>query len=195
MSSPSFTPDDPSSDASLIARVRRGDHDAFAGLVENHLAPVRAFVAMKLPVPHLADELTHETFVFAFQNLGNFELRHSFRAWLRAIAFNFVRRELLRFAREQRNLTRLEQEQFNKLLRESEKEDTADEVRFLEECLAQLPDSMRRLVDERYRNGRAGNEIAAEWQRSPEWVRVTLLRVRRKLRECIEGKTEAAHGH
>jgi RNA polymerase sigma-70 factor (ECF subfamily) len=195
MSLLSSSPDDPSSDAVLIARVQRGDHDAFAKLVEIHLAPVRAYVAMKLPVPHLADELTHETFVFAFQNLGDFELRHSFRAWLRAIAFNFVRRELLRFARERQNLSRLEQEQIHKLIRESEKEDTADEVGFLEECLAQLPESMRRLVDERYRQGRAGNEIAAEWQRSPEWVRVTLLRVRRKLRECIEGKMEAAHGH
>lgn len=194
MSSLPSSPEDPSSDAALIARVRRGDHDAFAGLVESHLAPVRAFVAMKLPVPHLADELTHETFVFAFQNLGNFELRLSFRAWLRAIAYNFVRRELQRFARERRNLTRLEQEQFHKLIDESRREDTADEVRFLEECLARLPESMRRLVDERYRNGRAGNEIAEEWQRSPEWVRVTLLRVRRKLRQCIEGKMEAAHG-
>ena len=178
----------------MIARVQRGEHDAFSELVDVHLAPVRAFVAMKLPVPHLADELTHETFVFAFQHLGNFELRSSFRAWLRAIAFNLVRRELLRFGREQRNLTRLEQEQINELIRESEKDTMVDEAKFLEECLTLLPESMRRLIDERYRQARGSDEIAADWQRSPEWVRVTLLRVRRKLRECIETKMEASHG-
>lgn len=84
----------------MIARVQRGEHEAFAELVQHHLAAGRAFIAMKLPVPHLADELTHETFVFAYQNLAGFELRSSFRAWLRAIAFNLVRRELLRFARD-----------------------------------------------------------------------------------------------
>ena len=190
-----FPSNDVSSDAALIARVQRGEHDAFAQLVGAHLAPVRAFVAMKLPVPHLADELTHETFVFAFQQLGNFELRTSFRAWLRAIAFNLVRRELLRFGREQRNLTRLEQEQVGILIRESEKDSMMDEAKFLEECLTLLPEPMRRLVDERYRQGHGSDEIAANWQRSPEWVRVTLLRVRRKLRECIETKMEVSHGH
>ena len=150
---------------------------------------------MKLPLAHLADELTHETFVFAFQNLKDFKVRHSFRAWLRAIALNLVRRELQRFAREQKNQTRLQQEQLNQLISESEKQHAADEVAFLEECIAQLPESMARLVADRYRSGRSSEEIAVEWQRSPEWVRVTLMRVRRKLRECIEAKMEVAHDY
>src|SRR6266853_5605250 len=110
------------SDAVLIGRVQRGDHSAFAALVQRNLAPMRAFIAMKLPLAHLADEITHETFVFAFQNLTGFELRSSLRAWLRAIAFNLVRRELLRFAREQQNLSCLEQEQVSDLMRTAEED-------------------------------------------------------------------------
>src|SRR5207244_1937653 len=135
-----------SSDAALIARVQRGDQDAFAALVRRHLPAVRAFIAMKLPVEHVADELTHETFVFAFHNLVGFELHTSFRAWLRAIAWNLVRRELLRFAREQENLSRLEQVQLVELQRDAETPASSDEAVFLEECLGRLPEPMRRLV-------------------------------------------------
>ena len=102
-------------DAELIARVRGGEADAFAPLVQRHLTAVRAFVAMKLPVAHLADEITHESFVFAFRNLDALNSTDSFRAWLRAIAWNLVRKELLRFAREQANLSRLEQAQLTDL--------------------------------------------------------------------------------
>jgi RNA polymerase sigma-70 factor (ECF subfamily) len=133
--------------------------------------------------------------VFAFRNLTNFELRTSFRAWLRAIAWNLVRREILRFAREQQNLSRLEQAQLAELARETERQPERDEAVFLEECLAQLPEAMRRLLHDRYQLDHSNQEIATDWQRTPEWVRVTMLRVRRQLRVCIEHKMmEVTHG-
>lgn len=85
-----------------------GGTDAYAHLVRRHLVAVRAFVAMKLPVAHLADAITSESFVFAFRNFDALRSTGSFRAWLRAIARNLVRKELLRFTREQANLSRLE---------------------------------------------------------------------------------------
>ena len=191
---PASPPDEPT-DAHLIQCVQRGDHAAFSRLVQRHLAAVRAFIAMKLPVLHLADELTHEAFVFAFRNLSGFELKSSFRAWLRAIAYNLVRRELLRFARERQNLSRLEQVQVLDLLNTTDSDGERDEAIFLEECLGKLSEPMRRLVQDRYHSNQTSEEMAAAWQRSAEWVRVTLLRVRRQLRECIELKMEASHGH
>lgn len=50
---------------------------------------------------------------------------------------------------------------------------------------------MRRLIDERYRLGRSNDELAARFERSAEWVRVTLFRVRKQLRDCIETKLSA----
>ena len=95
-------------DGELIGRARRGDEQASTTLVDRHLVPVRAFVAMRLPINHVVDEITHETFVFAFTHLAGFELHGNFRAWLRSIAHNLVRRELLRFAREQHSLSKIE---------------------------------------------------------------------------------------
>jgi len=177
-------------DAELAERVKAGDLDAFTPLVRRHISAIRAFVAMKLPIPHLADEITHETFVFAFRHLEGLELRGSMRAWLRAVAWNLVRKELLRFAREQQNLTRLEKAQIVDLesTAMAEGANTTDDAAFLEECLSMLPNTARHLVEERYRRGLTNEELAEVMGRTAEWVRVTLFRVRRQLRECIELK-------
>jgi hypothetical protein len=53
------------SDSDLLQHVQRGEAEAFAPVVRRHLPSLRAFVAIHLPVPHLADEIAHETFVFA----------------------------------------------------------------------------------------------------------------------------------
>ena len=169
--------------------MRAGDTDSFALLVRRHLPAVRAFVAMKMPVAHLADEITHEAFVFAFQHLGELKATESFRAWLRAIAWNLVQKELLRFAREQVNLSRLEQSQLADLAVEQV---PTDEAVFLEECLATLPEKSRSLVMDRYQRGLSNEEVSAATGRTSEWVRVTLFRIRAQLRECINLKLEQA---
>ena len=179
-------------DADLVAMVRDGDDDAFALLVRRHLASIRAFVAMKLPVAHLTDEITHESFVFAYQNMTELNSTGSFRAWLRAIAWNLVRKELLRFAREQANLSRLEASQLAELAAAQEPRAASDEAVFLEECLASLPDTARKLVQERYRSGLSNEELALAMNRTAEWVRVTLFRIRAQLRECITLKLDQA---
>ncbi len=187
------SPDFPEpTDAEFVARVRGGEAEAFAPLVRRHLTAVRAFVAMKLPVAHLADEITHESFVFAFRNLDALTSADSFRAWLRAIAWNLVRKELLRFAREQANLSRLEQSQLADLAATNGPNAASDEAMFLEECLATLPDTSRHLVQERYCRGLSNDELAAAMGRTSEWVRVTLFRIRAQLRDCITGKLEQA---
>lgn len=101
MSAPTTKPpfDDAENDA--IHAVRRGDSRAFEHLVDAHLDSLRAFIALRLPAPHLIDEIAHESFVFAYRRIEDFEPGTSFRAWLRAIATNLVRAEIQRYAREQ----------------------------------------------------------------------------------------------
>ena len=107
MPTEAITPDP--TEAALIRAVQAGDAAAFEPLVDTHLDSLRAFIALKLPLAHLVDELAHETFVFAFRNLAGFTAGTSFRAWLRAIAANLIRAELQRYAREQpQNLPELQ---------------------------------------------------------------------------------------
>ena len=177
-----------SPDAELILRTQTDDVEAFAPLVRRHLPLVRAFVALRLPIANLADEITHETFVFAFRNISKCDPEKPFRAWLQAIAWNLIRAEVQRFAREQKNLSQFEQAQMAGLDRGTQNESAPDEALFLEECLKELPAEMRRLVEERYRRGLSSDELGKTFGRTTEWVRVTLFRVRKQLRACVEGK-------
>ena len=181
----------PTGDDLLVAAVQAGDIHRFDPLVERHLDAVHAFVALKLPVPHLVDEITHETFVFAFRRIAEFTPGTSFRAWLRAIAANKIRAEIERYAREERNrLAYAERRELEDAIAADASPDSR-EVEALNECLEAVPDHLRTLLTLRYHDGGSSEEIAGRLQRSLAWVRTTLCRVRQQLRDCIERKLKS----
>jgi RNA polymerase sigma-70 factor (ECF subfamily) len=188
MSQPSPTAVGPTEDTQLVAAVQAGDAHAFDPLVERHLDAIHAFIALKLPVPHLVDEITHETFVFAFRTIAKFTTDTSFRAWLRAIAANKVRAEIERYYREERNrLAYSERRAIEDALHETSPQDSR-EVEVLNDCLKEVPEKLRTLLNLKYHDESSSEEIARSLERSVSWVRTTLCRVRQQLRECIERK-------
>jgi RNA polymerase sigma-70 factor, ECF subfamily len=172
----------------LILRVKAGDVDAFEPLVDRYLANVRALLALRAPAVHLVDDLAHETFVYAFRNIGDFTAGTSFLSWLRAIAGNLLRAETQRFSREQANQLRFAEAQRldhgsgEGLLGES------DEAELLRQCVEELPGTMRALVSLKYRQERSSEQIAQELERSTAWVWTMLFRVRQQLKACIQRK-------
>lgn len=178
-------------DAQLVAAVQAGDLHAYEPLVGRHLDAIHAFVALKLPVPHLVDEITHETFVFAFRNIAKFTPDTSFRAWLRAIAANKVRAETERYYREERNrLAYTERRAIEDALQATSSPDSG-EVEALNDCLKDVPEKLRTLLNLKYNDESSSEEIASSLERSVAWVRTTLCRVRQQLRECVERKLKA----
>ncbi len=175
-----------------MRQVQEGDLGAFEKLIEAHASHLRAFVAMKLPVPHLIDEIAHEAFVFAHRHINDFQAGTDFGKWLRAIAFNLVRKETLRYQRSTKN-----QEKFlEHCLVESALKDAygpdCDEIAFLEECVGELAEEQRTLLNRKYTMTESSREMADALDRSEAWVRTTLCRIRTGLRACIEQKMEAA---
>jgi len=81
------------SDADLIARVlSHQDHNAFSELVRRYQSPVRAFLTrMTHGDSHLADDLSQEAFLKAWQKLRTFRGAARFSTWLFGIAFNEFR--------------------------------------------------------------------------------------------------------
>jgi len=85
------------SDRELVRASRRGDKEAFRELLERYQ---RKVVSVALGMVHNRDdamEIAQETFVKAFENLGNFKGESSFYTWLYRIVVNraidFQRRE------------------------------------------------------------------------------------------------------
>ena len=182
------TPDE----ALLVQAVQAGDPGAFEPLVASHLDAIHAFVALKLPVVQLIDEITHDTFVFAFRNIDAFAAGTSFRAWLRAIALNKIRAEIERYCRDQRNRLAYSEHHALQAAMESRSLQGAPGLDALDDCLRELPQSLRDLLTFKYHDESTSEQIAARMKRSVAWVRTTLCRVRQQLHDCIQKKLRAS---
>ena len=172
----------------LILRVKAGDVDAFEPLVDRYLAKVRALLALRAPAVHLVDELAHETFVYAFRNIGDFTAGTSLLHWLRAIAGNLLRAETQRFSREQANQSRFAEAQSLDHGSGESLPGESDEAELLRQCVEELSGTMRALVSLKYRQERSSEQIAQELKRSTAWVWTMLFRVRQQLKACIQRK-------
>jgi RNA polymerase sigma-70 factor, ECF subfamily len=75
-------------DHELVRRARRGDREAFGGLVQRYQQRVVGVARSLTHNTEDAMELAQETFIRAYQNLRSFEGRSSFSTWLYRIASN-----------------------------------------------------------------------------------------------------------
>lgn len=65
-----------------------GDQEAASWIVTHYRPFVRRIIKGWLPCPWIEDDVVQDVFARAFQALGRFDLRRSFRNWLAAIARN-----------------------------------------------------------------------------------------------------------
>lgn len=71
----------------LLAAARRGDHRAFAGLLDIYDRPLRILAYRVLGDRGDMDDAMQEAAVKAFANLGSFNGRSSFGTWLHRITY------------------------------------------------------------------------------------------------------------
>jgi len=91
----------PTDDATLLARLRERDEDAFAELVERYDASLRRVVRGYVSSDAVADEVVGETWLGVLRGIDAFEGRSSLKTWLFRIAIN---RAKTRGAREARTI-------------------------------------------------------------------------------------------
>ena len=82
------------SSADLIAHARQGDHEAFRLIFERYSRPVISFIYDMVSDRALAEELTQETFVRAYRNLGTMRAETKLSTWLFGIARNVARESI-----------------------------------------------------------------------------------------------------
>jgi RNA polymerase sigma-70 factor (ECF subfamily) len=72
----------------LVERAKRGDHDAFAGLVDPALARLDAAARLILRDPELARDAVQEALIRAWRDLPGLRDPDRFDAWLRRLTVN-----------------------------------------------------------------------------------------------------------
>ncbi len=75
-------------DAELIERTLEGDDHAFAALVEKYQDQIHALAWQKIGDFHIAQEITQDTFITAYQKLATLTHHKRFAGWLYVITSN-----------------------------------------------------------------------------------------------------------
>ncbi|HOK77198.1 MAG TPA: sigma-70 family RNA polymerase sigma factor [Verrucomicrobiota bacterium] len=86
-------------DTELMLRVKRGDMEAFAVLVEKYKQPVMNLVYLALPDPTEAEDLAQNVFVQVHKSAHRYKPSAKFSTWLFTIARNLCLNEIRRRAR------------------------------------------------------------------------------------------------
>ncbi|MDE0685334.1 MAG: RNA polymerase sigma factor [Candidatus Poribacteria bacterium] len=76
------------SDDKLVQRTLEGDHHAFAVLVEKYQSQIHALAWRKIGDYHIAEDITQEVFLTAYQKLATLTHPDRFSRWLYVIANN-----------------------------------------------------------------------------------------------------------
>ena len=168
----------------LIAQARKHDFVAWSTIMSRHVNELRVMAAFYFPDYHKINDIVQDTFVFAFDNLAQFK-QGNFKAWLKSICRNMIRSEKKRLKRKQSNDMRYK----DYLILKLEDSLEAPKITDLNECLAGLKSEHQQLVQLKYTQGHTFEKIATQHNKSTSWAKMTLLRIRRLLKQCLDRET------
>ena len=175
-------------DAQLIQRVLAGDDTAFSVLVRKYQKPVHALAWRKVGDFHVAEEITQDTFLKAYQKLALLKEPQRFLSWLYVIATNHCKAWLRKKRLRTESLENTENMALEKATYSgyviSENEQTAIEAQreVVKKLLAKLQESERTIVTLRYFGEMSSAEIGEFLGISANTVRSRLRRAQERLK-------------
>jgi RNA polymerase sigma-70 factor (ECF subfamily) len=92
-------PVQPDPDAALMLRVKRGDRQAFAELVEKYKQPVLNFIGRTLRDETEAEDLAQNVFLQVYKSAHRYRVSAKFSTWLFTITRNLCLNEIRRRSR------------------------------------------------------------------------------------------------
>ena len=166
-----------SPEEALVAAVRAGDRESFAGLYELYAPLVHGVLLARVPYGEVGD-LVQEVFLTAFRKLDTLRDAARFGPWVAMIARN----RATDFHRRARETEELRDE-----LAHTAGGPSAEAAEILE-LIRTLPEAYRETLVLRLVEGMTGPEIAARTGLRPVSVRVNLHRGMKLLRARLEGR-------
>ena len=176
-------------DIELIQRILDGDDSAFSALVKKYQKPVHALVWRKIGDFHIAEEITQDTFLKAYQGLSTLKKPQRFVSWLYVIAANncstWLRKKRLRMqSLEETSVAQLEKATYSGYVVE-ENERTAVEAQreVVKKLLAKLQESERTVLTLHYFGEMSVAEIGTFLGVSANTIKSRLRRAQQRLRK------------
>ena len=176
-------------DAKLIQRVLAGDDTAFSTLVKRYQKPVHALVWRKIGDFHVAEEITQDTFLKAYQRLPTLKEPQRFVTWLYVIATNHCHAWLRKKRLQTESLENTSSEALEKatysdyVIEENERTAIEAQREVVKKLLAKLQESERTVITLHYFGDMSSAEIGAFLGVSANTVRSRLRRAQQRLKK------------
>lgn len=176
-------------DAQLVNQFLAGDEGAFTTLVNKYQKRVHALTWRKVGDFHIAEEITQDTFLKAYQKLATLKNPNQFPGWLYVIADRLC----IAWHRKQKpSMESLEttsgaeiEESSYRHYEDEQREDASTEHRqgYIRSLLEKLPESERTVVTLHYLGEMTCKAISEFLGVSPNTVKSRLQRARNRLKE------------
>ena len=176
-------------DVELVHRILDGDDSAFSELVKKYQKPVHALVWRKIGDFHIAEEITQDTFLKAYQGLATLKKPQSFASWLYVIAANrcstWLRKKRLRTQPlEATNSAQLEKATYSGyIIEENERTIVEAKREVVKQLLANLQESDRTVITLHYFGEMSAAEIGAFLGVSVNTIKSRLRRAQQRLKQ------------
>ena len=176
-------------DVQLIQRVLSGDDTAFSALVKKYQRSVHALAWRKSGDFHIAEDITQEAFLKAYQRLSTLKEPQSFASWLYVITANHCKAWLRRKRMWTQSLEDTSSAQLEKatysghIIAENERMTTETQREVVKKLLAKLQESDRTVITLYYLGGMTYEEISNFLGVSVGAIKSRLHRARQRLKK------------
>ena len=176
-------------DAQLIQRVLGGDDTAFSALVRKYQKSVHALAWRKIGDFHIAEDITQDTFLQAYQKLSTLKKPQRFASWLYVIAANYCKmwlrqKRISTQSLENTSSAHLETVTYSGYIVEENEQTTAEAQReIVKKLLAKLQESDRTVITLYYLGGMNYEEISEFLGVSVSAIKSRLHRARQRLKK------------
>ena len=154
-------------------------------IIRTHHDSVWRFLVSIGCEPTLADDLTQEAFLSVLGDGFEYRGSHLTAAWLLRVAKHLF----IDHVRKRKAVLGVDLEHAETRWQEFEADCPHEKrVAWLRECMGELTDRAREALQQRYELNLPREEMARRLGMVPAGVKTMLERIRRRLRECVQGK-------
>ena len=187
-------------DAKWIERILSGDEAAFTVLVKKYEKQIHAFVRRRVKDYHIAEEITQDTFLKAYEKLGTLRDPNRFSGWLYMIATRCSLTWLGEKRIPMQSLEAMSEAEVETLFyaqymaEQTEKLTTEKQREVVAYLLQKLPTRERTAVALHYLSEMTCEEIGDFLEASPNTVKSQLHRARKRLKKEVPMVRETLGG-
>ena len=170
----------------LTKKAKNRDSEAFGSLYDYYLPAIYRFILLKTGGKATAEDLTHQVFLSAWQNIENYQAKgFPFSSWLYRIASNAVI-DYYRTDKKHFNLDNIEEVAAGNNL--EEKIDQGFELNLVKTAIKELPNEQQIIIIMKFVEDLTNKEIAAALGKSEGAVKTAQHRSIQNLKKIINGK-------